>query len=329
MRVFSAIQPTGGIHLGNYLGALRHWVSEQAENECFFEIADLHGLTNPLPSDQRWTNTLRTAAILLAIGINPTRATLFIQSSVHQHAELTWILSCITQWGELHRMTQFKEKASSGTKVTAGLFGYPVLQASDVLLYQTECVPVGEDQTQHLELARNLAIRFNRSFGATFIVPKAFILPLGARVMNLKDPHRKMSKSAGPVQGIIQLTDSPEVIAQKIRAAVTDSGREITASTDKPAITNLLTIYAALSGQSISQIEESFAGVGYVKFKNSLAELTVEALRPIRETYVSWMANLDELEHTLRNGASCAKSVAARTLREVYKRIGLMPTSGK
>lgn len=327
MRVFSAIQPTGGVHLGNYLGALRQWVSEQSQNECFFEIADLHSLTTPLPSDQRWANTLRTAAVLLAIGINPTRATLFIQSSVHQHAELAWILSCITQWGELRRMTQFKEKASSGTKVTAGLFGYPVLQASDVLLYQTERVPVGEDQIQHLELARNLAIRFNRSFGAAFIVPEAFISPLGARIMNLKDPLCKMSKSAGPVQGIIQLTDSPEVIAQKIRAAVTDSGHEIAASANKPAVTNLLTIYAALSGQNISQIEASFAGVNYVKFKNSLAELVVEALRPIRETYVSRIANLDELEHTLRNGALRAKGMAVRTLREVYKRMGLMPAS--
>lgn len=325
MRVFSAIQPTGGIHLGNYLGALRHWVSEQTENECFFEIADLHSLTNVLSSDQRITNTLRTAAWLLAIGIHPTRSTLFVQSGVHQHAEIAWILSCITQWGELRRMTQFKEKAlgrKSGT--TAGLFAYPVLQAADILLYQSERVPVGEDQVQHLELTRNLAARFNRRFGDTFTVPEASVAPLGARIMNLQDPHFKMSKSAGPAQGVIQLTDTAEVIEQKIRSAVTDSGREIKASGEKPAMTNLLTIYAALSNQTVSQVEESFAGATYEKLKRSLADLLIQSLRPMQETYVTWMANRDKLEGALRDGVSRANRMASRTLREVYKRAGLM-----
>ena len=325
MRVLSAIQPTGGIHLGNYLGALRHWVALQGENDCFFEIADLHSLTSPLAPEQRITNTFRTAAILLAIGIDPARATLFIQSSVHQHAELAWILGCFANLGELRRMTQFKEKAS-GQPVNgiAGLFVYPVLQAADILLYQSERIPVGEDQIQHLELAQTLAARFNRRFGATFTVPRALIAPLGARIMNLQDPRCKMSKSAGPAQGVIQLTDAPEVIQQKIRAAVTDSGHEITASADKPAMTNLLTIYATLTNKNVREIEESFANASYEKFKTSLADILVEALRTVRERYVPWMANQDDLARNLCDGALRAESVASRTLREVYKRIGLM-----
>ena len=326
MRVLSAIQPTGSIHLGNYLGALRHWVGLQGENDCFFEIADLHSLTNSLGPEQQLTNTFRTAAVLFAIGIDPARATLFIQSRVHQHAELAWILGCLTHLGELRRMTQFKEKArGKTTTITVGLFVYPVLQAADILLYQPECVPVGEDQTQHLELARTLAGRFNRRFGAAFTVPRALIAPLGARIMNLQNPRYKMSKSAGPAQGVIQLTDTPEVIQQKIRAAVTDSGHEVTASADKPAMRNLLTIYAALSNLEVSRVEASFAGANYEKFKSSLAELLVESLRPIREMYLALATNREEVEGLLWKGASHANRVASRTLQKVYRRAGLMP----
>lgn len=325
MRVLSAIQPTGSIHLGNYLGALRHWVTLQDRNECFFEIADLHSLTTGLAPNERAANTLGTAAILLAIGIEPSRATLFVQSQVHQHAELAWILNCFTHLGELRRMTQFKAKAQARhANPTVGLFVYPVLQAADILLYHAESIPVGEDQIQHLELARDLAERFNRKFGKTFTVPKAFVARTGARIMNLQDPRTKMSKSAGPPQGVIQLTDTPDGIQRKIRGAVTDSGSEVISSSEKPALTNLLSIYSAMANQDVRDVERSFAGTGYAKFKQALADLVVGTLRPIHERYAFWTANSRDLSLELEKGASHAESTASATLREVDERVGLL-----
>lgn len=325
MRVLSAIQPTGGIHLGNYLGALRHWVTLQDKNECFFEIADLHSLTNALAPKERASNTLGTAAILLAIGIEPCRATLFVQSSVPQHSALAWILNCFTNLGELRRMTQFKAKASDkGSTSTVGLFAYPVLQAADILLYHADTVPVGEDQVQHLELARDLARRFNQRFGATLTIPRRSVPRSGARIMNLQDPRTKMSKSAGPPQGVIQLTDSPDGIQRKIRSAVTDSGSEVTSSPEKPALTNLLSIYSVMANQGVRDVEKSFAGTGYAKFKEALADLVIETLRPIHERYAFWTTNSKDLSLKLENGASRAESIASATLREVHERVGLI-----
>lgn len=325
MRVLSAIQPTGSIHLGNYMGALRHWVAIQEKNACFYEIADLHSLTNPISPEERRANTLQTAAILRAIGIDPNRTTLFVQSEVHEHAELGWVLSCLAHVGELRRMTQFKAKtAGRDANVTVGLFVYPVLQAADILLYNAEAVPVGEDQVQHLELARDLAERFNRKYGVTFSVPRPLIPLVGARIMNLQDPGIKMSKSAGPAHGIIQLTDTPETIRKKIRAAVTDSGRYIAAVSDKPALANLLTIYAACANNSMQKVEESFAGKGYDEFKRALADLLIESLRPIRESYFRWMGNSSDLIRELVSGTSQAQRVASRTLQQVYEHLGLL-----
>jgi len=325
-RIFSGIQPTGDVHLGNYLGALRSWVSEQDQHECFYSIVDLHALTLRQNPEELRANTLTTATMLLAIGIDPARSALFVQSDVHEHAELTWVLSCLVSFGELRRMTQFKDKASRGTEVhaSAGLFAYPVLQAADILLYQAERILVGGDQRQHLELARALAVRFNQRFGAVFCIPKAIIPGRGARIMDLQDPRKKMSKSAESQRGTIRLVDAPEDIRKKIRSAVTDSSREIIASADKPAITNLLTIYSALAGKSLPAVEDAFTNSSYEKFKAALADVVINTLRPIRERYVQWVASPNEVVRYLHAGASQATLIASDTLRSVYERVGLL-----
>ncbi len=251
MRVLSGIQPTGELHLGNYMGAVRHWVAQQARAESLFLLADLHAITLPQNTRELRQKTLSTAALLLAVGIDPRFSIIFAQSHVGQHAELAWILSCLTSFGELQRMTQFKDKVARQSGASAGLFTYPVLQAADILLYQADRVPVGEDQKQHLELTRDLAQRFNRRFGPTFKIPEPIIAPVGARIMDLADPGQKMSKSSPSKQGTIWLTDSAEDIRAKIRSETTDSGREIQYGPEKPAISNLLVIYSIATGSNL------------------------------------------------------------------------------
>lgn len=325
-RSFSGIQPTGDIHLGNYLGALRGWVLEQDVHECLFCIVDLHALTTPQRTADLREHTLGTAAMLLASGIDPLRSILFVQSQVPEHSELAWILNCLTSFGELRRMTQFKEKAIAGqeSSTNAGLLIYPVLQAADILLYQADRVLVGEDQRQHLELARTLASRFNHRFGPVFRSPDAITPGTGARIMDLQNPLVKMSKSSESPLGTIRLVDPPEVIRRKVRSAVTDSGREIVASADKPALTNLLTIFAALEGADPASLKDRFVGCSYEQFKRRLADVLIETLRPFRERYLQWMKSPDELTQHLQGGAERAGSVASSTMRVVRKHIGLL-----
>src|SRR6266403_3899921 len=282
-RIFSGVQPTGNIHLGNYLGALRNWVALQHEYESFFCIVNLHAITVPQDPKLLAEKTRELARIYLAAGIDPKVATIFVQSDVSQHAELTWILNCIARMSELERMTQFKDKARRQTEsVAVGLFDYPVLMASDILLYQTDLVPVGEDQKQHLELTRDLAIRFNRDYGEMFRVPEPFIPKVGARIMSLADPAKKMSKSDEESEaGCIMLLDDVDAVRRKFKRAVTDSGTEIRFDATRPAITNLLTIYHLLTGKSAEEIEDHFNGRGYAKLKGDLADVTVEFLQPI------------------------------------------------
>ncbi|MDP9340966.1 MAG: tryptophan--tRNA ligase [Actinomycetota bacterium] len=325
-RVLSGIQPTGDFHLGNYIGAVRHWVPDQDVNNSFIMIVDLHAISVTFP-DELARRTLELAAILLVAGIDPERSTLFVQSHVHEHAELTWVLNCVANMGELRRMTQFKEKAREGQEGAApvGLFVYPVLQAADILLYHTDRVPVGEDQRQHVELTRDLAERFNRRFGETFTLPEPAIPKVGARVMDLQHPLAKMSKSAESPQGTIAVLDSPDVIRKKIRSAVTDSGRDVVASPDKPAISNLLTIFSVVSGRAVEELEQEHAGKGYAPFKQDLAEAVVALIEPFQQRHREVMSDPGEIERVLRLGADKARTVAAKTLADVYGRVGFLP----
>jgi tryptophanyl-tRNA synthetase len=330
-RVLSGIQPTAGsFHLGNHLGALRQWVRFQEETEAFYCVVDLHAITVAQDPVELRRNTLVSAAQLLALGVDPERSTLFVQSHVPEHLRLSWVLECLTGFGEASRMTQFKDKSqregTSGTSV--GLFTYPVLQAADILVYQADRVPVGEDQRQHLELTRDLAIRFNGRFGTTFTVPETLIPEGAARVMDLQAPDKKMSKSLPPA-GCVFLLDDPKVTAKKIRSAVTDTGREVVADpVGKPGITNLLTIHSALSGTSIRELEERFAGRGYGDLKKELAEVVVDFVTPVRQRTQELLDDPAELERTLARGAARAREVAARTVADAYDKVGFLPPSG-
>ena len=325
-RVFSGIQPTGELHLGNYLGALRRWVDLQDEHECFFCIVDLHALTAPWDPAGLREQTLAASSLLIACGIDPDRSTLFVQSHVPAHAELAWILQCLTRMGELRRMVQFKEKSKGESEsVGVGLFTYPVLQAADVLLYGAHGVPVGEDQRQHIELMRDLALRFNSRLGDTFVLPEPWIAATGARIMALDDPAQKMSKSAARPASSIQLLDEPDVILKKCKAAVTDSGRAVKAAPDKPALTNLLTIFSLLEGVPIGAVEDRFEGKGYGDFKTALAEVISDHLAPVRRRYAELMEDRDELARLLADGAERAAKVAEDMLRLVRDRSGLVP----
>ncbi len=325
-RVLSGIQPTGDFHLGNYIGAVRHWVPDQDVNDSFFLIVDLHSISVQFPDDLA-RRTLELAAILLVAGIDPNRSTLFVQSHVPEHTELTWVLDCIANMGELRRMTQFKEKAKGGQEGAApvGLFVYPVLMAADILLYHTDRVPVGEDQRQHLELTRDLAERFNRRFGDTFVVPEAAIPKIGARIMDLQNPLAKMSKSAESPQGTIAVLDPPDAIRRKIKTAVTDSGRDVVAAPDKPAISNLLTIFSVVSGKTVAELEQEYAGKGYAPFKEDLAEAVVALFEPFQQRHRELMADPGEIERILQGGAGKARAVASKTLADVYGRVGFLP----
>lgn len=321
-RIFSGAQPTGGFHLGNYLGALRNWVQLQHEYESFFCVVNLHAITHPQDPKELAAKTREVARLYLAAGIDPQVSTIFIQSDVPEHAELAWVLNCITRISELDRMTQFKEKGRKQREnVNVGLFDYPVLMASDILLYQTDLVPVGEDQKQHLELTRDLAIRFNRDYGETFRVPEPFIPKIGARIMSLSDPLKKMAKSDENPNGTIALLDDADAIRRKLKRAVTDSGSEIRFDDSRPAVTNLLTIYHILTQKTPAEIEEHFDGKGYAQLKSELAEVVVEFLQPFQERYRS--NNEEELDRILEEGRRRASSVARTTMEEVKIRLGL------
>src|SRR6266704_4373877 len=313
-RIFSGVQPTGNIHLGNYLGALRNWVALQREYESFFCIVNLHAITNAQNPKILAEKTRELARIYVAVGIDPEVSTIFVQSDVSEHAELTWLLNCITRMSELERMTQFKDKARKQQEnIGVGLFDYPVLMAADILLYQTDLVPVGEDQKQHLELTRDIAIRFNRDYGETFRVPDAFIPKVGARILSLADPTKKMSKSdAESEAGCVMLLDDADAVRRKFKRAVTDSGTEIRFDANRPAISNLLTIYHLLTDKSKEETEEHFAGHGYAKLKEELADVTIEFLRPFQER----VRGIDDgkLDQILERGAARAEEIAAATL---------------
>lgn len=323
-RLFSGIQPTGVPHLGNYTGAIRRWARLQDEFDAFICVVDLHALTLPWDPAELKRQTLEMYASLLACGLDPERAVIFLQSQVAQHTELAWVLTCVARMGELRRMIQFKEKSRGETEsVSVGLFTYPVLQAADVLLYRADGVPVGEDQRQHVELMRDVAGRFNGMFGETFVLPEAWVASQGARIMALDDPTQKMSKSGGREQSAISLVDDPSVIKKKIRAAVTDSGSDVIAAPDKPALTNLLTIFSVVAGSSPNQVQDR-GWDGYGKFKGALAEAVIEHLAPIRRRWSELMADTAELERLLLRGSERAAIVAEATMEDVRSRIGVM-----
>lgn len=324
MRILSGIQPTGDKHLGNYFGAIRRWAEEQHEADCFYPIVDLHAITLPQEPEALRSSTLDTAALLIACGLDPDRATLFVQSHVPEHARLSWVLECITPYGDLRRMPQYREKSSRHHGFGVGLLTYPVLQAADILLYQADAVPVGEDQRQHLELARDIAQRFNGRFGETFTVPDATYPKLGAMVMDLQDPTWKMSTSAASDAGVVRLLDPPELVAKKIRSAVTDSGREVHRAKDKPGVTNLIEILAATTGEPPESIESTYGEQGYGAFKGAVAEAVVELLRPIQERFAQLRGDPAELRSLLAKGAGKAQAEAARTLALVHERVGFV-----
>lgn len=327
-RVLSGIQPTSdSFHLGNYLGAVKQWVELQDGHDAFYCIVDLHALTVETEPALLRKRTLTAAAQLLALGISPDKATLFVQSQVHQHNQLGWIMECITGFGEANRMTQFKDKSSkSGTDSTrVGLFTYPMLMAADILLYQADLVPVGEDQRQHIELTRDIAERFNSRYGQNFTIPNAFILKQGAKIYDLHEPTAKMSKSADSVSGLIEILDAPEVNAKKIKSATTDAGREVAFDQEsKPGISNLLTIHSALSGKSIAQLENDFIGKGYGDFKSEVAEVVVEYLRPIRAKALELLEDEAHLIKILHRGCDKASLVAAATMSATYEKLGVV-----
>jgi len=323
-RLFSGIQPTGNLHIGNYLGAIRRWVAMQADYESFFSVVDLHAITVPQDPDTLRAKTRETAGLLVAAGIDPQLSVLFVQSHVCAHTALAWIVNCLTPMGWLERMTQYKEKAAGlRERVSAGLFTYPALMAADILLYQADLVPVGEDQTQHVELTRDVARRFNGTYGETFRLPQALIPETGARIMALDDPARKMSKSDERPAGVIDLLDPPDMIAAKIKRATTDPLREIRFDPSRPGIYNLLVIYELFTGLPRPEIEARFAGKGYAALKQALAEAVIEGLRPLQSRYRELAADPAHIDSLLREGASRARPIAERTLRTVQQKMGL------
>jgi tryptophanyl-tRNA synthetase len=332
-RVLSGIQPTAdSFHLGNYLGAVRQWVSMQETHETFYCVVDLHAITIEQDPKLLRQRTRVSAAQLLALGIDPDRATLFVQSHVPEHAQLGWVMQCLTGFGEASRMTQFKDKSAkqSADRITLGLFGYPSLQAADILAYQATHVPVGEDQRQHLELTRDLAQRFNSRYGTTFVLPEPYILKDAAKIYDLQDPTAKMSKSASTPAGIVELLDDPKVSAKKIRSAVTDAGREVIYDPEnKPGVSNLLSIHSALTGRPVAALQDDFAGGGYGDLKKAVAEALVEFVTPVRERVRSYLDDPAELDKILARGGERAREVTSATLATTYERMGLLaPTVG-
>jgi tryptophanyl-tRNA synthetase len=324
VRIFSGIQPTGQPHLGNFSGGFRQYVETQERGDAFFCIVDLHAITVPHDADTLRQGTLDIAAMLFATGLDPDRSVVFVQSHVPAHAEAAWLLSAVTSFGELRRMTQFKEKSEEQQFVSAGLFTYPVLMAGDILLYQTDLVPIGDDQRQHLELARDVAERFNARFGETFVVPEGVYPEAGGRVMNLQEPTVKMSKSRGAEQGTVLMLDPPDVVRRKFKTAVTDSGRDIVRAPDKPGITNLIEILSVATGEAPEAIEARYDGSGYGAFKDDVGEAIVELLAPVRERYETLRGDPVELQHLLARGAEKARNESAPTLGAMYERMGFV-----
>ncbi len=321
--MFSGIQPSGNLHLGNYLGAIRNWVRQLDLFDNIFCIVDLHALSVATTPEGMRSNIHDLANILLASGVDPDKAILFVQSDVREHAELCWLLNSVTQFGELRRMTQFKDKAGNDESVSAALFDYPVLQAADIILYDTDLVPVGEDQKQHIELTRDIVNRFNQRYGPVFVEPRPDIKETGARIMALDDPTRKMSKSAANPNSYVAFTDSPDAIRKKIRRAVTDSGSDIVVQPDKPALSNLISIFALLTDVSPAHVQEQFAGKGYGAFKSELADVVVEAMRPIQERLAELQGAPEVVETVMARGADRARGLAGAKMDTVRASMGL------
>jgi tryptophanyl-tRNA synthetase len=336
-RVFSGIKPTGEVQLGNYLGAIRGWVDSQPPagspdaraHNAIFCVVDLHALTVPWDPAELTRLTRHVATMLMAAGLEEDRSLLFVQSQVRAHTELTWILNNVATFGELRRMTQFKDKADKGDgqeSLSAGFFDYPVLMAADILLYDADEVPVGDDQRQHVELTRDIAVRFNHHYGETFVIPKATYPEVGARIMDLQDPTKKMSKSDESVAGCVMVLDDPKVITKKIKSAVTDSGSEVRHDREeKPGVSNLIEIYGAVTKQSIAQVEQAFAGQQYGAFKTAVAEAVVEFLRPVQERYADLAANPEEVDARLARGAETAAGLADAVVARTIRATGLLP----
>ena len=328
-RVFSGMQPSGAVHLGNLLGALTSWVALQEDADCVYSVVDLHAITAPDDHDPTLLRqrTVDLAAVLLGVGVDPTRSTLFVQSHVREHSELAWLFNCVATFGELGRMPQFKEKsAGRDASVSVGLFDYPVLQTADILLYHATKVPVGEDQRHHIELARDIGQRFNHRFGEVFTLPTAILPPVAARVMDLQEPTRKMSKSATSEKGIVFVLDGPDAVAAKFRSAVTDSDGEVRIDrAAKPGVTNLLEILAAVSGRGVEEVADDHAGSGYGALKSAVADAVIAFLEPMRIRSLELAADPAELERLLAGGAERARAVAAPTLERAQRAMGLLP----
>jgi len=328
-RVLSGIQPTAGsFHLGNYLGAVRQWVALQESHDAFYMVVDLHAITVPQDPKELTANTRLAAAQLLAAGLDPERCTLFVQSHVPEHAQLAWVMNCLTGFGEASRMTQFKDKSArqGADSASVGLFTYPILQVADILLYQANEVPVGEDQRQHVELTRDLATRFNGRFGETFTIPKPYILKETAKIYDLQDPSIKMSKSASTPKGLINLLDEPKATAKKVKSAVTDTDTVIRYDAEnKPGVSNLLTIYSTLTGTGIPELEQQYEGKLYGALKTDLAEIVVEFVTPFRERTQQYLDDPETLDSILAKGAEKARAVAAETLSQTYEKVGFLP----
>jgi tryptophanyl-tRNA synthetase len=324
-KIFSGIQPTGIVHIGNYLGALKNWVALQDQHQCTYCVVDLHAITVEQDPAELKRSILYTSAVCLALGVDPTRSILFVQSDAPEHSELAWILNCHAYMGELRRMTQYKDKAAKGEESsTVGLFDYPVLMAADILVHRAQAVPVGEDQKQHLELARDLARRFNNKYGETFPVPEPIIPKEGARIMGLDDPTRKMSKSASSTANFVALNDSPDLIRKKLKTAVTDSGKEVLFDEEKkPGISNLLTLLSLTTGRTVPSLEAEYAGQGYGKFKGDVADALVAFLAPLREAIDRRLAEPAEVEAILKAGSVQARESASATLKHVKETLGL------
>ena len=326
-RILSGIQPSGAVTLGNYVGALRNWVELQKsdEYECYFMLADLHTITVRQEAKVLRKNAIDLLALFLAAGIDPQKSPVFFQSHVPEHVQLSWVLNCNTYMGELSRMTQFKDKSRKhADNINAGLFTYPVLMAADILLYQADLVPVGEDQKQHLEITRDIAKRFNNAYSETFKIPEPYIPKVGARIMSLQDPTQKMSKSDPNENAYILLLDKPDAIVRKIKRAVTDSGSEVRRGEGKEGIENLMSIYGAVTGKTMEETEAEFEGKGYGVFKSAVADAVVAALEPIQKKYAELTANRDYLEDVYRSGAQIAERTAFKTIAKVYRKVGFI-----
>jgi tryptophanyl-tRNA synthetase len=324
MRIFSGIQPTGAKHIGNYAGGFRQYVETQERGDALFCIVDLHSITVQYEPEQLRRSTYDLLALLIATGLDPARSTIFAQSHVPAHAEAAWLLSAVTSYGQLGRMTQFKEKGDKQEFVSAGLFTYPILMAADILLYQTDLVPIGDDQRQHLELSRDLAERFNSRFGETFRLPEGQYPAAGARIMDLQEPERKMSTTGGTPQGTVLIADPPDVIRKKIKGAVTDSGREVRHAPGKTGVSNLIELLSVATGESFAEIERRFDGAGYGPFKEAVAEAVVELMTPIQERYQALRADRQELDRLLQMGAEKAATAAKPTLDAMLDRMGFV-----